>query len=178
MRLGHPGRFDHAACLQVALLVSAAAGAVVDPSTLRIAGVAGASLLAAATVAPIRMAPRAFVADRERLMPACGGTIRADVRIVAPHGDEFLCTQMLGVEASHRYRPSPADSQTYWLIRGAPEDAGMLVAEEDGTTVSLVPHDQLLRLDAAIDPDARRALRRRNRHWGEYRTAAEDRRPQ
>jgi hypothetical protein len=169
--LGIVGRFDHAAFVQTALLVPLLfLDTGMDRATRRLAAAAGASVLVAACLSPIPYAARAdFLDRRQHVIDGLRRvTLPPGTRIVAAHGDEFLVTYVLGLEADQRYRPSSNPARTYWLVRAPRSNLGQVVSEENGLHVIVLSHVELTRLDASLDPEQRQVLRSANSHWRKY----------
>ncbi len=170
------GRFDHVAFLQVALLVPALLllGSTQYRGRLWLAGGAAGALLAAACFAPLPYgARREFLVERERLIEGLARvSLPSNAEVIARHGEEFLITYILAVEAEQDYRPSPSAKTTYWLIRSAPSDIGQLIVDDGDSGIVLLSQAELTRLDAALAPEEREVLRGNNGHWKRYVEAA------
>jgi hypothetical protein len=156
-------RFDHAAFVQVALLVPALLFAGIETASphMPLALAATAATLTAACVTPLPYGARhEFLAARAHLIASLHNiTLPPHAQVIAPHGDEFVLTWCCGVDGVHEYRETMPPRPTYWLI-------------QDGAQISLIPHEELLRLDAQMDADERQRLRVNNSHWNRFRQRA------
>jgi hypothetical protein len=95
-------------------------------------------------------------------------TLPPGARIVAAHGEEFLVTYVLGLEADQRFPASADPARVYWMVRVPRSATGQSIAEDNGLEVVVLSHFDLVRLDASLDAEGREQLRSANAHWRKY----------
>lgn len=179
--LGIVGRLDHLMYLQVAILVPAVICLAVNANRriLIIPLILTFCFLVATMAAPLPAGLRSsYLAERQQIiqvLPTQRPELGESYLIIAPHGDEFLVTWLLGTQAQQNFPNGPERKPVYWMVHHVNPNmltTSMIVVmeEDDGSALVLIRHGEMIQWISTINGKDRNRLLAENPHVSKYLT--------
>ncbi|HEX8475598.1 MAG TPA: glycosyltransferase family 39 protein [Pyrinomonadaceae bacterium] len=178
-QLGVVGRLDHLMYIQLAVLVPGLIW-VVQRTNRRATFVVLALTLVITTASlsaslPKGLQPR-YLFNRTQMiahLPALRAEFDANSQVIAAHGDEFIVTWLLGMDARQSMSPSSQSKSIYWLLHYVEPSTltpsiSVVMEQEGDWCMVLVRHGELSQWINAMSEPEKYHLLAQNPHLKKY----------